>query len=418
VSDHRWIVSTAWAAIAAVLLACLQFLRGTSVVFVIFRAIDIVAVACMIAFALAYAIWQPLASARAKRRERRFPAAETWQPIPSSLFSGSFSGLSDLYGRISAEAPYFSVVGDPEIQVVISVPCTPLPWLVPANSTITASFLKMLLDPTMRDVIADFAAVETTPWTPLRSRRRFSQRAILQNDAASGAPVALALLELPDARHLDRSMKETQASLHLRLKVSGGPDVRPAAATILQWQQRFERILRMTDIFTRFLGRDMQLRPLTDADTGVRRSPQIAVFGSASHVLTELFDLSGLQLEGRSTHRQFSTYAIADPRGEPPRSIALAWIIQICEEYLEASGYESVLLDIPRPARFKSPIPHVTRRALLVQIGAGAVSLTAVSFLADELLGSGHIIKKYVYPAPSPKPSPSSTGRPKHLKGR
>src|SRR5262249_1379948 len=89
------------------------------------------------------------------------------------------------------------------------------------------------------------------------------------------------------------------------------------------------------------------------------------------------------------------------------------WLIQMCENALQASDYESILPSIPAVASesYKSlfsRLPPINRRALLVKVGVvgvGVVSLAAGIVIGDEVFGGGRIIKEYVYPAPSPPPS-------------
>lgn len=235
-------------------------------------------------------------------------------------------------------------------------------------------------------------------------------------------PLAWARLILPDSRSPSPAEAVSYATLllHAELRTSRGEDAGPVHLS--KWQERFNLALQMAQAFIVFLSEQLALRTgavtaaLPSSKTVQVPTTQIALWLSASHDLTELVDIRGLQLmQDCPPSDSFAAYAVADTLGESSEAMAQAWLIQMCENALQANDYESILPSIQAvPSEsYKSlfgRLPPINRRALLVKVGVvgvGVVSLAAGIVIGDEVFGGGRIIKEYIYPpAPSGSPAP------------
>jgi hypothetical protein len=285
-----------------------------------------------------------------------------------------------------------------------------------SNRMMTASFLRLLNSAPVINLISTFVAVgEGVGWQSFGVQQRSRQDAVLTGSAHDEAPLAWAQLVLPDFRSPSSADTFLYADLllYVELRTYSGDAVPPV--DLPKWQERFYCALRMAETFVAFLMRELAIRTATSPRAAVNSKAvpdyhaQIGVWLSATHDLTELIETANLRLiAGYPLPDTFAAYAVGDALGESPVAIAQAWLIQMCDEALLASGHEAILASVPDLAdahkSLLGKLPPINRRALLVQVGAGVVVLATGIVIGDEIFGGGQIVKEYVYP---PTPSPS-----------
>jgi hypothetical protein len=318
-----------------------------------------------------------------------------------------------------------SIGGKPGwVKVGIHVPSTPLPRLTPSRSMVTASFLQLLNDGPVTNLITTFRTEGSDrSWQPFQAPRRALQDAVLISGNHEKVPIGWARLILPDSRSPSPSTTSNYADLILYISLPTHDDNESPPADLTKWQERFDQVFDTVKAFMVCLANDAILgssgTPTTAAVSEMVPDlvAHVGISLGAPNSITQLVDVSNLSyVEGAHPSGTFAAYAVADPIGEPPATLAQAWLIQMCDEALHLSDYELILPSVADWAENRprlTELPPVNRRALLVSVGAAAVTLTSIVVIGDNIT-SGQIVKKYLYPPPSPSPSPvpSSSPRP------
>jgi hypothetical protein len=177
-----------------------------------------------------------------------------------------------------------------------------------------------------------------TTWTPWGGHGRFNFEAVLTDGDEEEAPVASALLLLPEdgKSRYGRDSRFAELVLDAELR---SPDGSPAPPVNLAgWHDRFTRALKLPAALTRFLTEDLKRTASDDPPA------QAGVWLTAPASLNEMVDIEQLKaLKGAPSSTQFISWALADPRGDTPEGTAVDWLTEMCDNALHLDGYEPTL---------------------------------------------------------------------------
>lgn len=233
----------------------------------------------------------------------------------------------------------------PALRLGVRVACSPLGSVRPSTSEIRRAFVRVLDSPAVTKFVAALTDASGSTWTPWEGNGRHNHSAVLTDDPEHGAPTAWARILLPDPGYpsVSRDPRCADFVLHVEPRTRDGDPAPPV--NLATWHRRFIDGLGLPDaIVTGFLAEDLRLT------TGEEPSTKIAVWLEARPDLSTLVDVAGCRrLPGTQMSPWFSAYAVADGNGEPPSSLAVEWLRQMCDDALHLDRYEPTLLTLSGP---------------------------------------------------------------------
>ena len=218
------------------------------------------------------------------------------------------------------------------------VACDPLG---PAPTTsLRSRFGGFLASPPLLGVVSEFSHIDSDArWTSLAGNGRLMLEAALMTDDQDEAPVASAMLLLPEAgrSRLGSDPRYAEFVLHIEPRTQDRTPVPPAG--LAQWRDRFAQALELPGALAQFLTSDLGLA------TTAEPPAQQGMWLNAPHAMSELVDAGDLKpLPGSALVNGFTSYSIADPEGKPVTAAALDILSQMCDFTLHLDGWESAIV--------------------------------------------------------------------------
>jgi len=226
----------------------------------------------------------------------------------------------------------------PSIRIGTLVACDPLgPTLT--TSELRSRFLAFLAWQPILDlvsVLSDIGSAAT--WRSLAGNGRLMLEAAMMTEDQEEAPVASAMLLLPEAgkSRFGSDPRCAEFVLHIEPRASDGTPVPPIG--LADWRDRFARTLAVPGALAQFLTHDLRLITPANPET------QLGVWLNTPRALAELVDAGSLKaLPGAAQANWFIGYAIADPEGKPAAATAQDFLTQMCDFTLHLDGWEAAL---------------------------------------------------------------------------
>jgi len=223
------------------------------------------------------------------------------------------------------------------LRVGALVACQPL-GPEPATSEIRQRFLGFLASPPIMELILSASHVDKDArWTPWGGHGRMNLEAALTCQDDEGAPVASALLLLPEAGQpsFGRDPRFAELVLHIQPRNAGPGPAKPV--NLPKWHERFTRALNLPSAFAGFLAQGIQLTTVAEPPA------QLGIWLKAAQI-QELIDLEELApIAGTHPVPWFMGWAVADESGSPPNETAVTLLRQMCDYTLQLDKYEHVL---------------------------------------------------------------------------
>jgi hypothetical protein len=235
------------------------------------------------------------------------------------------------YMRASPDTP-------PSLRIGTLVSCDPL-GPTPTTSELRSRFLAFLTQYAILDLVSVLSHIDhDVKWRSLAGNGRLMLEAAMMAEDQEQAPVASAMLLLPEAGRSSYGGDPRCAEFVLHIEPRT-PDGTPAAAiSLVQWRDRFTRALAIPQALAHFLTRDLSLA--TSADPPA----QLGLWLNTPDKMTELVDIENLNtLPGSAQANWFIGYAVADPEGASPTTTATDLLGQMCDFTLHLDGWESVI---------------------------------------------------------------------------
>lgn len=184
-----------------------------------------------------------------------------------------------------------------------------------------------------------------TEWRSQPGRGRFNLEADLMSPDAGDAPLASALLLMPESGIMRYGTEPAGAELYLHIDLPvPDSDQAPERVSLPEWYKRFTVALGVPVALARFL---------TKGGVKVFNEPQakfaVQIQGrDLSQVgLEEVVDFDNLEaLTPRKYSAQFDGWAIADPIGKQPGALAKQFLSDLCES-VGRTGYDAILAQLP-----------------------------------------------------------------------
>jgi hypothetical protein len=235
------------------------------------------------------------------------------------------------YMRASPDTP-------PSLRIGTLVPCDPL-GPAPTTSDLRSHFLAFLTQYAILDLVSVLSHIDRdAKWRSLAGNGRLMLEAAMMAEDQEQAPVASAMLLLPEAGRSSFGGDPRYAEFVLHIEPRT-PDGSPAAPIeLVQWRDRFTRALAIPQALAHFLTHDLSLA--TPADPPA----QLGLWLNTPHTMTELVDIGNLKtLPGSAQANWFIGYVVADPEGAPSTTAAVDLLGQMCDFTLHLDGWESVV---------------------------------------------------------------------------
>jgi hypothetical protein len=224
----------------------------------------------------------------------------------------------------------------------VRIAYSPLDSVRPSTSEIRRAFLRLLNSRAIAKFIAASTDATGAEWSSWEGNGRHNHAAVFTNDPEQGAPTAWARILLPDPGYPSvwRDPRCADFVLHVEPRTRTGESAAPV--NLATWQRRFINGLDVPDaIAASFLVGDLRLR------IGEEPTTKIAAWLEGRPDLSTLVDIAGFRrLGGTQMSPWFGGYAVADGDGEPPSSLAVEWLRQMCDDALHLDGYEPMLLTL------------------------------------------------------------------------
>jgi hypothetical protein len=225
------------------------------------------------------------------------------------------------------------------IRIGIFVACDPLAPDGPSTSELRSRFLAFLGGPALTDLIMASTHVgDGTAWTPLAGNGRMTLEAILGDADEPRAPVASAMLLLPqqDVSAYGRDRRGAELVIHIEPRDSAGAPAAPASLAV--WHDRLTKALGVSAALADFLRQDAQVGTHGDPPA------QFGTWLSAPRAITELVDVGEMKpLPGSWAANEFLGLALGDQHGKDLAGTAGDMLRQLCDHTLHLDGYEQVL---------------------------------------------------------------------------
>jgi hypothetical protein len=226
----------------------------------------------------------------------------------------------------------------PSVRVGMLVACGPL-GPKPSTSELRSHFLSFLSWAPVTELITSLSpSAARITWAPWGGQGRMNFEAVLADGGEEDAPVASALLLLPQegARAYGGDSRFAELVLDIEPR---GPEGYPAPpANLAAWHARLSQILALPAQLGGFLTDELSLATFDDPPA------QVGVWLTTQRSMTELVDVEQLRtLPGAMPSNQFIGWALADPNGGEADDVAVDWLTSMCDNALHLDGYEAVL---------------------------------------------------------------------------
>jgi len=226
----------------------------------------------------------------------------------------------------------------PSVRVGMLIACSPL-GPKPATSGLRSSFLSFLQWAPIMEFIAALSHVDNgVAWAPWGGHGRIMFEAALTDSGEADAPVASALLLLPESGKSRYGRDSRFAELVLHVEPRGQEGAQASPVNLAAWHDRFARALKLPAALGRFLSDELGLAISDDPPA------QVGVWLTAPRAMSELVDTEQLQpVRGTAALSQFIGWALADPNGDVAEAAAVDWLTEMCDNTLHLDGYEPKL---------------------------------------------------------------------------
>ncbi|SRR6266542_1977763 len=226
----------------------------------------------------------------------------------------------------------------PSMRVGILVACEPL-GPAPPTTELRGRFMSLLVQQEVMELISRLGDIgKDARWRPWGGHGRINMEAALASENEDEAPVASALLLLPEVgmSAYGRDTRYAELVLDIELRDANG-DPAPAM-TLPVLHDRFVRALALPEALAGFLTQSLGLATADDPPS------QAGVWLKTPRSMTEVVDTEGFKsLPGSPASNWFAGWAIADPGGQPAELAAVEMLRQMCDYTLHLDGYEPVL---------------------------------------------------------------------------
>jgi hypothetical protein len=226
----------------------------------------------------------------------------------------------------------------PSVRVGMLVASGPL-GPTPATSELRSHFIRFLDWAPIKGFVTSLTHVDSnTSWSPWGGHGRINLEAALAGDDEEHAPIASALLLLPEAglRRYGRDSRSAELVLDIEPRDAQGNPASPV--NLAAWHDRFTSVLQLPALFSRFLAEDLGLVTSDDPPA------QVGVWLEAPKAMSEQVDVGDLKaVRGASRSNQFMGWALADPAGGTAEVTAADWLTAMCDHTLHLDGYEPLV---------------------------------------------------------------------------
>jgi hypothetical protein len=209
-----------------------------------------------------------------------------------------------------------------------------------STSMLAARFLTFLTRQPVLDLVSMMTTINPgATWQRLASPGRLMLEAAMMTDGQEEAPVASAMLLLPEPKmsHFGSDPRCAEFILHIEPRDSAGRLTPPLALNL--WLDRFARALAIPGELAQFLTADLGLA------TAAEPPAKFGIWLDAPRSIGDLVHFADIrQLPGSALSNQFIAYAIADPNGKSAKNIAEDIITQLCDFTLHLDNWESPVL--------------------------------------------------------------------------
>jgi hypothetical protein len=235
------------------------------------------------------------------------------------------------YMRASPDTP-------PSMRIGTLMACDPL-GPTPITSELRSRFLAFLTQQPILDLVSVLSHIDSdAKWRSLAGNGRLMLEAAMMAEDQKEAPVASAMLLLPEAgkSSFGSDPRCAEFVLHIEPRTQDGTPAAPIG--LAQWRDKFARALAIPQTLAFFLTYDLGLA--TPADPPA----QLGLWLNAPHTMTELVNVGNLKtLPGSAQANWFIGYAVADSEGASPMAAAADLLGQMCDFTLHLDGWESVV---------------------------------------------------------------------------
>ncbi len=246
----------------------------------------------------------------------------------------------------------------PSMRVGALVACDPL-GPTPPTSELRSRFLSLLACPPIMELVSGASYIDqSVSWAPYGGHGRINLQAALTGPEEAEAPVASALLLLPEVGMSQFGRDPRYAELVVDVEPRS-PDGRPTQAmTLAAWHDLFARCLALPGVLAEFLTKELDLTTASDPPA------QIGIWLKTPHAMTELVDIEGLKsIPGSPASNWFVGYAVADPAGHKSEAAAVELLSQMCDYTLHLDGYEPLLNSFTKEIAGENPNTGIGREA-------------------------------------------------------
>lgn len=225
----------------------------------------------------------------------------------------------------------------PSLRVGGLVACQPL-GPEPSTSELRKLFLSFLASPPVMELIVSTGHVDKDArWTPWGGHGRMNLEAALTHQHDGGAPVASAMLLLPEAGQssFGRDPRFAELVLHIEPRSAGGEPAKPVG--IPEWHDRFTRALKLPSAFAGLLTESLQLITVAEPPS------QLGIWLKAAQI-QEFINLADLTpIPGTEPSSWFMGWTVADESGTSAEETSVTLLRQMCDYTLRLDQYEQVL---------------------------------------------------------------------------
>lgn len=226
----------------------------------------------------------------------------------------------------------------PSVRIGMVVACSPL-GPKPATSELRSRFLSFLgWAPVMRLIAALSHTDASVAWASWGGHGRINLEAVLTDGNEDEAPVASALLLLPEDGRSMYGRDSRFAELVLDVEPRGPDGLPGPPRNLATWHARFTDALTLPALLGRFLADELGLVISDDPPA------QAGIWLKTRGSMTELVDVEQFRMvKGAVSLNQFTGWALGDPGGDAAEATAVDWLTEMCDTALRLDGYEQAL---------------------------------------------------------------------------
>lgn len=217
----------------------------------------------------------------------------------------------------------------------------------PTTSELRSRLAAFLASPEPLGLVSELSHIDSAArWTSLAGNGRLLLEAALVTEDQGQAPVASAMLLLPEPGRARFGSDPRQAEFVLHIEPRTLDQTPVAPGTLMHWRDRFAQFLALPAALAKFLTGTLDLA------TAAEPPAQLGIWLHAPRSLNELVDTRGLKtLPGSALVNGFTSYAIADPDGKPPEQAATDILGQLCDFTLHLDGWETAITEKPADSK-------------------------------------------------------------------